>query len=190
MLKSGMQYEGLLRQYYLDNYEGISDKKIYSILKHEVFQKNIKQNFIKTPVYSDGVIELHCYKHIYGNRIKKHVPYYIFSITPANQNKVIGAIHLRLGFNDGIYYAGHIGYIIDEQYQNNGYATRACLLIKELAKKHGYNNILITTNPTNHASIRVCEKIGAKLIRVVNLPKDSELRNQGDTHKCIFQWMI
>ncbi|QOR34389.1 GNAT family N-acetyltransferase [Clostridium sp. 'deep sea'] len=186
MSKAGMQYEGLFRKYAEDN----SDKIIYSILQQDLFNKNIKQEFIKTPIYSDSVIELRCSNHVPANTAKKHLPYYVFSIKVIQQNSIVGVIHLRLGFNEGIYYCGHIGYLVDDKYQNKGYATRACLLIKELAKQHGYKNLLITNNPENIASRKVCEKIGADFIRVVELPVYNELRKQGESFKCIYQWQI
>ena len=186
MLKAGIRYEGLLSQYSQDN----SNKKIYSILQQDLFKQNIKQDFLKTPIYSDSVIELQCSNHVPANIPQEHLPYYVFSIKAVQQNNIVGVIHLRLGFNEGIYYCGHIGYLVDDKYQNKGYATRACLLIRELAKQHGYKNLLITNNPENIASRKVCEKIGADFIRVVELPINNELRKQGESSKCIYQWQI
>ena len=48
----------------------------------------------------------------------------------------------------------------------------------------------ITNNRDNHASRRVCEKLGAVLLRVAKLPEDTELYREGFRYENIFVWDI
>ncbi|NLW18018.1 MAG: hypothetical protein GX033_10360 [Firmicutes bacterium] len=49
---------------------------------------------------------------------------------------------------------------------------------------------MITNDHTNHASRRVCEKLGARLLRVAPLPEWHELYQNGQRFVNIFEWDI
>lgn len=101
----------------------------------------------------------------------------------------MGACNFRIGYTPGLYYAGHIGYGVDEAYRGNYYAAKACRLLFHLAKKHKMDYLYITCNPDNIASKKTCESLGGRLLEVAELPEDNERRlNNGDTHKCVFQY--
>ena len=52
------------------------------------------------------------------------------------------------------------------------------------------NYVIITCNPDNIASRKTCEYVGGELLEVVELPEDSDVRERGETQKCIFKFNI
>lgn len=120
----------------------------------------------------------------------EHVPAYLFDIV-LHDGTSIGQIDLRVGVSRMlIMYGGQVGYGINKPFRGNGYAAEACVLLISVAKKIGYDELWITCNPENIASIRTCEKIGAKLIERVNVSPESELWQRGDREKLRFLWQL
>lgn len=101
---------------------------------------------------------------------------------------VVGLIDLRIGYSENLYYAGNIGYRVHEEYRGNSYAARACRLLRPLAQKHGMNTLCITNDYKNIASKRVCEKIGAKLMRLTMVPKGNAIRKEGQVFQNVYYW--
>jgi RimJ/RimL family protein N-acetyltransferase len=199
MEKIGMRREGLFIEGQHANKK--SDKKYgdrlwYAILKDEWdTQKEITHynslpvsfnDFIDLSELSDGVIYLVCLEKKPGDPEKKLVPAYDFAVCRGGEK--IGNINLRIGYTDGLYYGGQIGYGIDEKYRGNGYAVRACRLLAPVAKAHGMGTLLITNDHGNAASKRVCEKLGARLVRVARLPDWHDLYKEGQRFSNIFDW--
>jgi predicted acetyltransferase len=143
-------------------------------------------DFIELPDLSAGEIHLVCIKSSPAKPEIKWVPNYQFHICKGNHR--VGEINLRIGYTDGLYYGGQIGYNIDESYRGNGYAGCACKLVASVAKAHGMIKLLITTNYPNKSSQRVCEKLGARLVRVVRLPKWHNLYKLGQRYQKIYKW--
>jgi predicted acetyltransferase len=121
---------------------------------------------------------------------KGYVPSYRYQIYINKTTEHVGAIEIRIGYNTGLYYGGHIGYTIFEQFRGNHYALKACELIKEVAKCHQMEYIYITCNPDNLASRKTCEKLGLELLEVVDLPEDNDMYLDGERQKCIFKWNL
>lgn len=67
-----------------------------------------------------------------------------------NSDDGIGAIDIRIGNNENLYYGGHIGYMIKESYRGNSYASKACKMVKDVAVAHGMSRFIITCNPDFH----------------------------------------
>lgn len=145
-------------------------------------------DFIELPELSDGVIHLVCEAKQSGVPEKKWVPSYDFAIH--KDDEIIGDISLRIGYTDGLYYGGQIGYNIDKNYRGNGYAVNACRLLIPVIKAHEMIKLLITNNHTNVASVRVCEKLGARLLRVAHLPEWHDLYKMGQRLQNIFEWSM
>jgi len=201
MEKAGMRREGMYQDYrparkgyhkeYYDEYQ-------YAILKSDWdTQKEIAHynalpchftNFIDVPTLTDGNIYLVCKEKYPANPEKKYVPSYNFAI--CKKGEIIGYIGLRIGYTDGLYYGGQIGYGVDEAHRGQGYAVTACRLIIPVAKAHGMETLLITNNYTNTPSMRVCEKLGAKLIRKARLPEWADLYKEGQRFSNIYEWSI
>jgi RimJ/RimL family protein N-acetyltransferase len=201
MEKIGMRREGLFIEGRSANKSSDSmygDELCYAILKDEwASQKEMKyyntmpvrfDGFIDVPELSDGVIRLVCTSKDEADPIKKWVPSYNFAVCKGSEK--IGGINLRIGYVDSLYFGGQIGYGIDGKYRGNGYAGRACRLLLPVAKAHGMVKLLITTNHTNTASQRVCEKIGAKLIRTARLPEWHDLYKEGRRFSNIYEWGV
>jgi predicted acetyltransferase len=114
-----------------------------------------------------------------------------FNIILKSKEISIGHINLRIGYTDSIvFYGGHIGYCITEEYRGNHYAGKACLLLKNEIKNHGLDVIWITCNPDNHASRKTCEWIGAEYVTTVDLPEDNDQYLEGERQKCRYRWII
>ena len=147
------------------------------------------EGFMDVPNLSDGVISLACVKKSPALPEKKWVAAYSFDILKCNGEKV-GGINLRIGYTDGLYYGGQIGYGIDEAHRGNGYAAQACRLLTPVAKFHGMTKLLITNEESNVASQRVCEKLGAKFVRKAKLPAWHNLYESGWRFVNIYEWPI
>ncbi len=117
------------------------------------------------------------------------VPAYHFYICDSAGQKM-GQCDLRVGYNDKLYFGGHIGYRVEEPYRGHHYAEKACRLLFELAKRHDMPYVIITCNPDNLPSRRTCERLGGELIEIAELPEDNDMRRDGETRKCIFRFPL
>jgi RimJ/RimL family protein N-acetyltransferase len=203
MEKIGMRREALLYDARPANKErapnaAFSDELVYAILRDdwEVAKETAYYNalptkfdgFIDVPMLSDGEIYLVCERKQPADPEKKLVPSYKFIICAGGEK--VGNISLRIGYTDGLYYGGQIGYNVDEAHRGKGYAGRACRLAARVARAHGMEKLLITNKHTNDASQRVCEKLGARLVRVARIPEWSDLYKDGNRYENIFEWDI
>ena len=196
MRREGLFIEALPAHKFSD--KQYSDQLRYAILKDEwETQKEITcynalpvkfDGFIDLPELTDGIIHLICTAKRPGDAEKKLVPAYDFAVCKGSEK--IGEINLRIGYTDGLYYGGQIGYGINEKYRGNGYAGRACRLLLPVAKAHGMIILLITNDHTNTASQRVCEKLGARLVRLARLPEWHNLYQEGRRFSNIYEWSV
>jgi predicted acetyltransferase len=139
---------------------------------------------------TDGEIDLRIEEKVTSNEEKGYVPVYKYRITLHNSDNSIGAIDIRIGYNENLYYGGNIGYRIEKTYKGNNYALKACKIIKDIAIAHGMNRLIITCNPDNLPSRRTCEKAGLKLKEIVDLPIYNEMYQIGERQKCIYEWIL
>jgi tagatose 1,6-diphosphate aldolase len=139
---------------------------------------------------TDEEIDLIIDEKVEGNEEKGYVPAYKYKIYKHKSNDIIGEIDIRIGNNQNTFFGGNIGYAIEEVFRGNGYASKACKLIKIVAKSHGVNSLFITCNPDNWASRKTCEKIGARFIELIVLPEDNEMYLAGEKQKCVFKWEL
>ncbi len=102
--------------------------------------------------------------------------------------EMAGAISLRIGQTDDLRrYLGHIGYGVYPPARGQHLAERATRLLLPLARAHGLTELWITANPDNIPSRRTCERLGASLIDVVDLPITHPLFLRGDRRKCRYK---
>jgi len=212
MEKLGIRREGLFSDVRPANKQSatgreFSDELTYAILKSEwETQKEIAyyntlpfefNGFIDvsklTSELTNGEIFLICTKKVPGDPEKNWIPAYHFAV--CKDSEQIGNIDIRIGYgggerNDNLYYGGQIGYNINEKHRGKGYAVEACKLLLPVAKAHKMTKLIITNNITNTASRRVCEKLGAKLLRAARLPKWNDLYQDGQRFSNIFNWDI
>ena len=201
MEKIGMRREGLLIEKRPPNKlseRKFSDELIYAKLKdeHDVekeiayynAQPCVFEEFIDVPELVCGEIRLVCIGKKPAISEKKYVPAYAFAVCKGSEK--IGSVDLRIGYCGNLYYGGQIGYSIDEKHRGNGYAGIACRLLLPVARAHGMKTLLITNDVSNAASKRVCEKLGAKLVRVARVPEWNELYKTGQRYMNVFEWKI
>ena len=144
--------------------------------------------FFDTTFLQDNEIKLVVERVSEGDPIKGWVPAYYFGIYDFNANK-IGFCDLRVGYSDGLYYGGHIGYTVYEEHRGHHYALKACKLMFELAKKHGMEYLYITCNPANTPSRKTLEGLEGELIEIAELPEDNDMRvRDGQTNVCVFKF--
>jgi len=189
--KAGMIREGFSRHKYITGTGEYQDADIYGLVKEdyeESYRPEIKDFLdlgeINLSAYS---LSLKCTEYFEGDDSRNLVPAYIFNITEKNSGMIFGDISLRLGFNDNLYYGGHIGYTVNEGFRNMGVATAACEIILKLVRAHKFKKIIITNNYTNKASRRVCEKTGGRLVRIARLPEWHDLYIEGQRFVCVYE---
>ena len=135
-------------------------------------------------------IDLVLEKTIPENYEEDRVPTYDFSIFLSGTDVKVGGISLRVGFNENIYYGGHIGYRIDEDFHGHYYAAKACMLLRDLAVSHGMCELTITCDPANIASKKTCSYIGAEMIETINVPEYYDIFAKGEKQKCRYVWRL
>lgn len=198
MEKLGMRREALLLEARVPNKlseEPYGDELHYAILEREWRIRGEMDaynalpcaftGFPDLPLLDDGEIRLICAKKLPAAPEKKYVPAYEFTVCRGSER--VGAVNLRVGYTDALYYCGHIGYGIDEAYRGRGYAAKACRLLLTVARLHGMKKLLITNDVNNPASRSVCEKLGARLVRRARVPQWSSLYADGLRFVNIFE---
>ena len=116
------------------------------------------------------------------------IPAYFFALWHERAPDPIGNIDLRVGNTHHIVrFGGHLGYGVEPVHRGHGFAGRACKLLLPLARDHGLEVLWITCNPDNIASRRTCERIGAKMVEIVDLPTDTDMYKRGERQKCRYR---
>lgn len=66
--------------------------------------------------------------------------------------------------------------------------------MKETKRKIGFRHITLLSAMTreldNYASKKTCEYAGGELLEIAELPEDSDMRERGETQKCIFKFTL
>ena len=117
------------------------------------------------------------------------LPAYHFSICLPDGTEA-GTCDLRVGHNQSVYYGGNIGYTVLPEHRGHRYAGKACLLLFQLAKRHGLDYLYITCDPENTASRKTCEWAGGALEKIVDLPPDNDMYLEGERQKCIYRFSL
>jgi tagatose 1,6-diphosphate aldolase len=143
-------------------------------------------DLLDVPLLVDGELELHLVDRTIGERERNIVPAYRFELRVAGRKA--GSASLRVGYNDYLeLYAGHIGYGVEYPFRGHRYAARACMLLFDLARRHGMRTLWITCNPENVASRRTCELVGGELVDIVDLPVETDMYKEGERQKCRYR---
>lgn len=197
MRKAGMLREGRLRQAYR-NHAGYHDGELYGLVREDWdirremdFYNALPvsfEDFVEPGELTDGEISLVLSRKSPAIPEKKWVPSYEFDIV--KDGAKVGNVGLRIGYTDGLYYGGQIGYGVDEAFRGRGYAGRACALLKPVMRAHGMRIALITNDVNNLASRRVCEKLGARHVRAAALPEWHDLYEAGHRTENVYEWTI
>ncbi len=143
-------------------------------------------HFIPFPDQKAGELTLTCIEMRPGQPELGLVPAYFFDILRGDA--VVGHMNLRIGYSEGLFYGGQIGYDIEPQWRGRGYAGQALVLLAPLARAHGMEHLLITNDVRNRASRRVCEKLGLRLLCIARVPEWTELYLDGVREVNVFDW--
>ena len=82
--------------------------------------------------------------------------------------ELLGALRFRPKLNDDLYKeAGHVGYDVRPSARNRGFATVMLSLIRDKAKRLGYEHLILSCSTENFASAKVIEKCGGQLDSIV-----------------------
>jgi len=153
------------------------------------YNPKMNLDYLCTPVYRHGNVGLYNDVINLEQPNQGYLQSYKFGVN-AN-GKWVGWIQVKIGYSLKAYYDGQIGYVIDDRRERNkGYATDACLALKPFLRRFGYEYITLTTDEKNAPSRRVCEKIGARLLDIVDTPAWTNIYKQGQRRTCIYEWEI
>lgn len=110
---------------------------------------------------------------------------YTYEIYLSGERASVGYVSLRIGKDQGaMCYLGHIGYRIYPRWRGHHLAEKAVRRLKADMQKNGLQQVIITCNPENIASVRTCERLGCRLEQVVSVPEAYRGILMGATHKC------
>ncbi|WP_417484111.1 GNAT family N-acetyltransferase [Maricaulis salignorans] len=122
-------------------------------------------------------------------RAPTHVPTLRYAIEAAGQT--VGEVRVRLGDSDDLKrHFGQIGYEVYPAYRGRGHASLACQLALTVMRDLGYGEAWITCNPENLASRRVCDKAGAKLVEIIDIPVEHVMYEHGIRQKCRYRIVL
>jgi predicted acetyltransferase len=144
-------------------------------------------------VLSDGVLDLVVEREEPADPARQHVPCYHFGIRLHGTATTVGRIALRVGSvasTPSLLTSGQVGYAIDEAHRGHGYAARACRLLRPVAVAHGLTPLVITCAPDNLASRATCERLGARLIGIFDVPPDHPMYRDGRRTVCRYEWSL
>ena len=144
-------------------------------------------NFLDTGFLKNDEILLRLNRTADCNPERNWLPAYYFAICSADGKTELGSCDLRIGYNDNTYYGGNIGYTIFPPHRGQHYAGKACLLLFELARRHGMSYAIITCAPENTASAKTCLYAGCALETVADLPPEQEMYREGRRRVCIYR---
>lgn len=98
-----------------------------------------------------------------------------FDVVLLGSNTVVGSCELRYASIEVLPLAGNISYTVFEAYRGRGFATEAVNLLCEMARKNGMNEVWITCDSSNVASIGVCRAVFATHVDTVDTAFDAAL---------------
>jgi predicted acetyltransferase len=91
-----------------------------------------------------------------------------FAIHRRGDGERVGRIHLRLTDDPTVVRAvGHAGYEVEAPYRRRGYASRALVLIRGVARHYRVAPLWVLIAPENRASCRTAERAGLRLVDTV-----------------------
>lgn len=142
-------------------------------------------------VLSDGTVDVTVEVEEAADPAKGHVPCYHFRGTRHGDSHKVGEVRFRVGdpaTTPSLLTSGQIGYEIEEGARGHGFAARACKLVGPVALAHGVRTVVITCDPSNVASRRTCERLGAVLVGTFEVPHDHPMYLKGRRLVLRYEW--
>lgn len=146
--------------------------------------------FSKKPMFTDGEVDLVLSNEDVSDAMCGIVDGFTFYMYKAKTRHYMGYVSLRLGESEGLYYLGHIGYRVEEEYRGMHLAERGCRMMLPLIKRLGLHSLVITTNVENTPSRRTAERLGCTLESIVPVPREYRGICAGAPYKCRYIWRI
>jgi len=113
-------------------------------------------------VFSDGEIKLIIKTKDEPDEPAGILPRYGFAIVRIVDSIEVGIVFFTADTTRRQYLRGHLSYGIAPEYRGNGYAAKACRLIRHVALAHGYSRVFVGSQRDNIASTKTIAKLGAK----------------------------
>ncbi len=102
------------------------------------------------------------------------VPTFRFGMAKTDVGEEVGNINFRAGMTENIrLFRGNIGFSVLDDFRGHRFSARSCLLLRPLIRFLGFGAVWITCNPSNFASKKNIERIGAIFIESAVIPEDS-----------------
>lgn len=115
------------------------------------------------------------------------VPFYRFHIVLPD-GSIAGHLNFRVGDNEHIrFFAGNIGYTVQEGFRGHGYAYQACRAVEPFVRSI-YESVIITCDPENSASRRTIEKLGCDFLEKILVPPHDPQYARGSSRKLRYRW--
>ncbi|HXW67899.1 MAG TPA: GNAT family N-acetyltransferase [Thermoplasmata archaeon] len=146
--------------------------------------------FLSPDRLTDGVVDLVIESREPADPEKGHAPMYRYRIELHGSGDPVGQLRFRVGHTPLLEMAGHLGYQVEEAHRGHGYAERACRLVRSVALAHGFDRLRITLEPSNAASRRTVEKLGAEYRDTVELPADHPMFREDRQRLRRYDWTI
>lgn len=130
------------------------------------------------------------------NHISNEVAYdgigqILYHIYIKNTPIMVGRLELRLTMNEEMYFYGHVGYYIEEMFRGNHFAYKACMKLRDIAKnKLHFEKLFFTCCPDNIPSLKTIERLKARFIEEIEVPKHHELYYRGEKKKYVYLWEL
>ncbi len=130
----------------------------------------------------DGDLDLVLVRDVPAEPVKGYVPAYEFEMRSRSGGTVMGNLRFCVGDPDTVLkYPCHVGYDVKPEFRGHRYASRSVRLILPFARAHRLTRLWVSCDPDNVASPKTCERAGAKLCGMSEVPKHHEMYAKG-TH--------
>ncbi len=151
-------------------------------------QAAANQAFVQPPkTLASGEVRLKFVAVLPGDAARGLVPAYYFTILNAHGAEA-GHISFRVGDTDHVrLFAGHIGYEVLKPFRGRGFALLACQAIAPFVRQF-YQEIIITADPDNAASLKTIQRLGAVFIDQVPVSPDDPHYQRGSRIKARYRW--
>ena len=182
------EYKNYEKEPWANDTDNCIIEAIKNVPNYQKYTPKTNIDHLCTPVYRHGKVAL--YNDFIGLQQPNGGYHQFYRYDICGDGNFVGWVMVKIGYSLSAYYDGQIGFMIDEDKRGNGYATDACIALKPLLKNFGYEYITLTVDENNTSSRRVCEKIGAELVKIVDTPKWQGTYKQGSRKTCIYEWKV
>ena len=137
---------------------------------------------------TDGDLVVTLAERLPGDEAKGWVPAYHFKLHIDGHPDPVGHVNLRIGWTEHVVqHAGHIGYEVDERWRGRRIAARSVRLILSFAKSLGIDELWVTCNPDNQASLGTLRILAAERVDEVEIPPGTAMYKRGERRKVRFR---